>query len=112
LTDEVVEARPPSRGYRLRKFVSRHRGPVIAAAAVFVALVGGIAGTTVGLMEARQARVAEAERADGERRAKEEADDARIKAQKAESAALDAAEKLTEANVYLERARLMTDGRL
>ena len=53
LTDEVVEARPPSRGYRLRKFVSRHRGPVIAAAAVFVALVAGIAGTAWGLVEAR-----------------------------------------------------------
>src|SRR5260370_30651666 len=31
LADEVVEARPPSAGYRLRKFVRRHRVQVIAA---------------------------------------------------------------------------------
>ena len=28
LADEVVEARPPSAGYRLRKFVRRNRGLV------------------------------------------------------------------------------------
>ena len=34
LADEVVEARPPSRGYRLKKFVRRHKGQVIAASLV------------------------------------------------------------------------------
>jgi tetratricopeptide (TPR) repeat protein len=43
LADEVVEARPPSTGYRLKKLVRRHRGPVLAAAAVAVALVAGVA---------------------------------------------------------------------
>ena len=39
LADEVVEARPPSRGYRLKKFVRRHKGSVIAASAVSASLV-------------------------------------------------------------------------
>jgi tetratricopeptide (TPR) repeat protein len=43
LADEVVEARPPSTNYRLKKFVRRHKGQVLAAAAVAVALVAGVA---------------------------------------------------------------------
>ena len=76
LADEVVEARPPSTGYRLKKFVRRHKGQVIAASLVLFVLMGGIVGTTWGLFEARrqeqlardettekeQARLAEAER--------------------------------------------------
>ena len=54
LADEVVEARPPSRGYRLRKVVRRHRGLVTAAALVAAALVAGITGTTLGLFEAKR----------------------------------------------------------
>ena len=42
LADEVVEARPPSRGYRLKKFVKRNKIQVIAASLVFLALVAGI----------------------------------------------------------------------
>ena len=57
LADEVVEARPPSAGYRLRKFVRRHKGQVIAASLVLLALVGGIVGTTLGLFEARRQEV-------------------------------------------------------
>jgi WD40 repeat protein/tetratricopeptide (TPR) repeat protein len=65
LADEVVEARPPSAGYRLRKFVRRHKGQVIAAGLVFFALVAGMAGTTWGLFEAReQERVARGETAE------------------------------------------------
>jgi serine/threonine protein kinase/tetratricopeptide (TPR) repeat protein len=56
LADEVVEARPPSRGYRLRKFIRRNRPQVIAASLVLVTLLAGIAGTTVGLLHARQQR--------------------------------------------------------
>jgi tetratricopeptide (TPR) repeat protein/predicted Ser/Thr protein kinase len=63
LADEVVEARPPSTTYRLRKFVRRHRGRVIAACLVVLALVGGIIGTTVGLIAAkRQEALAHQER--------------------------------------------------
>jgi WD40 repeat protein len=54
LADEVVEARPPSRGYRLKKFVRRHKGQVIAVSLVFFALLAGMAGTTWGLFKARE----------------------------------------------------------
>src|SRR5271166_6078225 len=39
LSDEVVEARPPSAGYRLRKFVRRNKAQVTAAGLVFLALL-------------------------------------------------------------------------
>jgi serine/threonine protein kinase/tetratricopeptide (TPR) repeat protein len=54
LADEAVEARPPSTGYRLRKFLKRHRGPVVAVSLVLVALLAGITGTTWGLFQARR----------------------------------------------------------
>jgi WD40 repeat protein len=57
LADEPVEARPPSAGYRLKKFVRRNRGPVVAALVVLLVLVAGIAGTTLGLLRAEQSRV-------------------------------------------------------
>ncbi len=56
LADEVVEARPPSAGYRLRKFVRRHRGRVAAAVLVLLTLVAGIIGTSWGLVRAVRAR--------------------------------------------------------
>src|SRR5262249_32466490 len=53
---EPVEAGPPSVSYRLRKLLARHRGPVMAAALVLLALGAGIVGTTIGLVRAGQAR--------------------------------------------------------
>jgi WD40 repeat protein/serine/threonine protein kinase len=52
LADEPVQAGPPGAGYRVRKFVKRHRGPVLAATAVLLALVAGMVGTTSGLVAA------------------------------------------------------------
>ncbi len=67
LADEVVEARPPSAGYRLTKFVRRHKGQVLAASLVLFALLAGMAGTTWGLIEARkQEQIARAETAEKE----------------------------------------------
>jgi serine/threonine protein kinase len=59
LADEPVQAGRPSPWYRLRKFIRRHRGPVLAAAVIVVVLVGGIVGTTLGLLRAEDARAAE-----------------------------------------------------
>jgi non-specific serine/threonine protein kinase/serine/threonine-protein kinase len=80
LAHEPVDACPPSKFYRLRKYVQRNKGPVLSASLVLLVLVGGIVGTTVGMIRAEQARrsavaaeFAEAQRAEGERRAKEEA---------------------------------------
>src|ERR1700752_1277631 len=66
LADEAVQACPPSALYRLKKFVRRNKGPVWAAALVFLALVVGVIGTTWGLIRAQSA-------AAGERLAKEQA---------------------------------------
>lgn len=55
LGSQPIMARRPSRSYRVRKFVSRHRTGVAAAIVVAVALVLGFAGTTAGLLRARQA---------------------------------------------------------
>ena len=59
LAYEPVLAAPPSRAYRLRKFVRKHRGAVIAASLVVLALLAGIAGTTWGLIRAERSRAAE-----------------------------------------------------
>jgi WD40 repeat protein/serine/threonine protein kinase len=56
LDDEPVQACPPSVGYRLRKLVRRHKGPVLAVSLVALALVGGIIGTTWGLIRATNAQ--------------------------------------------------------
>jgi serine/threonine protein kinase len=59
LADELVEARPPSAAYRLKKFVRGHRGQVIASALVLFALLAGIVESTLGLIEAkRQEKIA------------------------------------------------------
>jgi serine/threonine protein kinase len=54
LANEPVLAGPPSMRYRMRKFVRRHRGVVISASLVMLALIGGIIGTSLGLVEARR----------------------------------------------------------
>ena len=66
LDDEPVQACPPSAGYRLRKFARRNKGPVLAASLVLLALVGGIIGTTWGLIRATDARGRRRERSETE----------------------------------------------
>src|ERR1700722_7094231 len=80
LADEVVEARPPSASYRLRKLVRRNRRLVVAVGLIALALVGGIAGTTWGMFRAVQAQKAEAARAEGERLALLDAEEQKAKA--------------------------------
>ena len=67
LRHEPVLASPPSRIYRAKKFVKRHRVGVASSALIVLALVAGIAGTTIGMLRAVSA----------ERRANEEAEAAR-----------------------------------
>ncbi len=52
LTFEPVMAAPPSRSYRFRKMVRKNRGLVTAASLLVLVLLGGMAGTTLGLFEA------------------------------------------------------------
>src|SRR5207244_2468760 len=63
LKDEAVEACPPSTGYRVRKFVRRHKGPVLATSLIVLCLIGGIIGTSWGMAWAIQAE--NATRAEG-----------------------------------------------
>jgi serine/threonine protein kinase/tetratricopeptide (TPR) repeat protein len=76
LADEVVEARPPSTAYRLRKFARKYRAALTTAVALALLLVAGITASTWLAVRAtraeaaaRDAQQAEAERAEGERRA-------------------------------------------
>jgi serine/threonine protein kinase/tetratricopeptide (TPR) repeat protein len=56
LTDEPVQACPPSAWYRLRKLARRHKGLLTAAAVVFLSL---IAGTAIATWQAVRATLAE-----------------------------------------------------
>jgi serine/threonine protein kinase len=84
LADEIVEARPPSTSYRLRKFARRHKPQVIAAGLLFLTLVAGVAGTTFGLLRAQKAQVrAEAgEKLAGDRLGQVEAEKKNAEAEK------------------------------
>ena len=67
LRDEPVNARPPTRGYRVAKFVKRNRPAVAAAGAALVILVAGAVTTTVGFIRATRAEsAAQAARAQAE----------------------------------------------
>lgn len=85
LRQETVRARPPSAGYRARKFIARNRLACASAAAIATALIGG---TVVSVRQAiratRAERVARAER------------DAANTARQAESLARDDAQRRQE----------------
>ena len=63
LAGEPLEARPDALGYRLSKFVRRHRAAVAAAAAAVVTVVGLVGFYTLRLAGARNTAVSEAARA-------------------------------------------------
>ena len=94
LAHEPVVAAPPSRVYRLRKFVRKHRGAVIAASLVLLALLAGMAGTTWGLFEAKRHEVAANHYAD---EAKAQAKVARDNAKRADAEARSARKAEQEA---------------
>jgi len=60
LGGEAVQAHPPSTAYRMKKFVRRNKGQVIAASLVLLTLLAGVVGTSMGMVRAE--RSAEAER--------------------------------------------------
>jgi len=88
LADEPVLAGPPTARYRLKKFLRRNRGPVLAGMLVLLVLVAGIIGTTLGLLQAQASEEQaqhDAWQAGQERDAANQARDAERKAKKAES---------------------------
>jgi serine/threonine protein kinase len=125
LLDEPVEACPPSAGYRLRKLARKYRAPV-AIAAAFVALL--VLATVVSVWQAvraeraaRLARVAEAEAftaRDAEAQQRQEAEQQRDRALKAEREAKAAEKRAGEeqtiaqaVNNFLRRDLLRQVGR-
>jgi eukaryotic-like serine/threonine-protein kinase len=56
LSSQPVVAGPPTARYRIQKFVRRNRGAVIAAAVVLVALVAGLAASSVLYLRAERER--------------------------------------------------------
>jgi serine/threonine protein kinase/WD40 repeat protein len=108
LNDEPVQAYPPSVGYRLRKVARRHKGPVLAASLVVLALVGGIIGTTLGMLRATDAEANALQEASEKETALQEKD-AAFKA--AQASARDAQEQLLQALQNQARAERVS-GRL
>ena len=99
LAGEAVQAHPPSTAYRVRKFVRRHKGQVIAASLVLFVLLAGVAGTTVGLIEAKkQEGIARTEA-----KAKDDALQAEAEERKkADAAKVEAQAKAAEANAVVQ----------
>jgi serine/threonine protein kinase len=81
LADEVVEARPPSAGYRLRKLVRKHRTALAMAAIVLLLVVAGVAVSTWQAVRAirseNEARLLQAKAEEEEKKALKSADEAR-----------------------------------
>jgi serine/threonine protein kinase/tetratricopeptide (TPR) repeat protein len=73
LNDQPVDAGPPSAAYKFRKFIRRNRGPVVAATLIMLAMIGGIVGTTLGLVRAEQQRKLAEKSAIAEKSANDEA---------------------------------------
>jgi serine/threonine protein kinase len=62
LGDEPIQACPPSASYRLRKFLRRNKGPVMACGLVLLVLVGDVVGTTTSLFRAVHAETVASDR--------------------------------------------------
>jgi serine/threonine protein kinase/tetratricopeptide (TPR) repeat protein len=92
LADEPVLACPPSAGYRVRKFIRRNKGPVLAASVVFFTLFGGVVGTTLGMVRAEDAR----EGAENHRQAAEKNAERAVAAQELAEAGFTKADEAVE----------------
>ncbi len=82
LADEPIVARPPSATYQLRKFARRNKTLVGGIAAVFVVLVAGVIGTSIGLSRALAAEKLAEQRLSDAMQARDAADVARVAEQR------------------------------
>jgi tetratricopeptide (TPR) repeat protein len=106
LADEVVEARPPSTGYRLRKFFRRNRGPVLVTSALALSVLAGVGGMLAVELKAGRDRAAVA----ADRAAREAGTTASIDA--AVSEARQRAAEAWDLFDYPDRMRSATDAAL
>jgi len=120
LAGEPVLAAPPSARYRLRKFARKHRAALTTAAALALLLVAGVAVSTWQAVRATRAEraalrahQAAAERAEGERQAKLDAQARQAEAEKqktrAEAGEKLASERLTQVEVEKKIAQTVRD---
>jgi serine/threonine protein kinase/tetratricopeptide (TPR) repeat protein len=96
LEHQPVLAGPPSASYRMRKFVQRNRGTVVAGAVGVTLLLVAVVGTTLGMLWA----LAEQDRADNLATAEKAA---KLEAQSNADAALAAAERAEAASQLAEQ---------
>lgn len=87
LHHEPVDASPPSSLYRFRKMVRRHRVAVMVTMLTMILLIAGIIGTSIGMLQAKEAQFNEQQRAESEK----------LQRQRAERAELDAQQQANEA---------------
>jgi eukaryotic-like serine/threonine-protein kinase len=120
LAGEPVLAAPPNARYRLRKFALKHRAALTTAAALVLLLVAGVAVSSWQAVRATraetaalQAQQAEAERAEGERLAKLDAQAKQAEAEKqqtrAEASEKLASERLTQVEAEKKIAHAVRD---
>jgi hypothetical protein len=81
LHDEVVEARPPSAGYRLRKFVRKHRTALAMAVTVVLLLITAVAVSAWLAVITKQAENEMSKARDMTEQKQQEADEQRKKAE-------------------------------
>jgi serine/threonine protein kinase/tetratricopeptide (TPR) repeat protein len=105
LADEPVAAGPPSARYRLRKFVRRNKGPVVAASAILLCLVAGIIGTSVGMVWAVRERDDKAKALFAETKEREAKERALAAEKQARDRAMEALRAMTEDIVENQMAR-------
>jgi tetratricopeptide (TPR) repeat protein len=93
MSNEAVSAGPPGAAYRVRKFLRRHWVPVAVAGLFVLALAGGAAGTTVGLIEARRQWAAAEEARAQEEAQRRRAEEATAQARRQAAATRDVVEQ-------------------
>jgi tetratricopeptide (TPR) repeat protein/tRNA A-37 threonylcarbamoyl transferase component Bud32 len=102
LADEPVEARPPSAGYRLRKLLRRNRAVVLTCLLVAAALLMGTAAATWQAVRATCERDDKEIARANEARQRQQADEERRRAQRAEKEAIEQAEIAAAIATFLQ----------
>jgi tetratricopeptide (TPR) repeat protein len=103
LDGEAVQAAPPGFAYRFKKFVRRHKGPVMAGAAVGAALLIGVVGFAwqAHIVQRERDTAVAAQRAEAAQR--KIAEDQRAIADKQKSLAVQEAARATAMNSFMEQ---------
>ena len=102
LSNEPVEAGPPSVTYKFRKFAQRHRVGMLVGTLAGAAVVAGLSLATIGLVQATTARDALKEERDSANAARISAQQQRTLAEASEEEALKEALKAATVNQFIQ----------